>query len=286
MPIFNREDGDVIHSDPAMRKIIPYIMPTRNQAAVYFEQLVDLTKTLPYLEKLNAARGKKEYTLFQVVLCALARTFGERPQLNRFVVGRRIYMRKNIEFSFAIKKAFTDEAEMATTKIAFLPDETLHTVAQKTTQNIGLGKSDYKSQSDKETSLIMKLPRFAVRLLIGLQRTLDYFNLLPNFMIKDDPLYCSVFLANLGSVGLDSAYHHLYEYGNCPFFAVVGKMKKAVVATPEGAVVVKDVVSIKFTFDERITDGLYCSKSLERFKRYVENPELLESFAQAVGEPK
>ena len=39
----------------------------------------------------------------------------------------------------------------------------------------------------------------------------------------------------------------------------------------------RDVVSIKYSFDERITDGLYCAKSLEIFKQAVENPETLDA---------
>lgn len=39
-------------------------------------------------------------------------------------------------------------------------------------------------------------------------------------------MYASVFFANLGSLGLDAVYHHMYEWGNAPFFIVVGKRKK------------------------------------------------------------
>ena len=54
---------------------------------------------------------------------------------------------------------------------------------------------------------------------------LDHFNLLPAFFIQDDPLYISVFVANLGSLKMGAAYHHLYEYGNCPLFLVLGQVE-------------------------------------------------------------
>jgi hypothetical protein len=283
MPIFKRSEGVYVQSAPAMRKMMPHLMPTRNEAAVYFEHVLDLTKTLPFLEQLNAGRERKEFSLFHLILCAMSRTFAMRPQLNRFVVGRRIYQRTDIQFSFAIKREFSDEGGMTTTKLTFAPDETLRSIAEKVKADVGNGRKGEKTQSDKELDVVTKLPRSGLRFLMWFQKALDYVNLLPGFMIKPDPLYCSMFFTNLGSVGLDSAYHHLYEYGTCPFFAAVGKIKKAVVVGGDGQPAVRDVVSMKFVFDERITDGLYCSRSLELFKRLVENPEELEgSFPQNV----
>ena len=37
----------------------------------------------------------------------------------------------------------------------------------------------------------------------NLLRVLDYFNLLPAFFIEGDGMYTSIFVANLGSVGMD-----------------------------------------------------------------------------------
>ena len=76
-----------------------------------------------------------------------------------------------------------------------------------------------------------------------------------------------MFVANLGSVKLDSAYHHLYEYGNCPFFAALGRTQTVV--TPDGP---KQMCSIKYSFDERVEDGLYCAKGLELLKQRMEDP--------------
>jgi len=115
------------------------------------------------------------------------------------------------------------------------------------------------------------------------QRVLDYFNLLPGSIIAADPLYASAILANLGSVGLDSAYHHLFEYGTAPIFVTMGRVKKAVVPGENDTAVVRDVVSLKYTFDERIADGLYCAKSLDLLKGFLEKPEsLMESWNRGV----
>lgn len=273
MPLFKRPDGEFIENLPALRKMIPFVMPGRNESAVFFELQVDLTKTLAYLERENHEHPETPLNLFHLVLFGMLQTFAKREQLNRFVAGNRIYARKNIEISFAIKKQFSDTGALTTTKVVFDPKDTLQGAVARIHSNIKVGRSDAKTQSDTEVDVLTRLPRFALRLIMKIQKFLDGMNLMPAFMIVPDPLYCSMFIANLGSVGLDSAYHHLYEYGTCPFFLTMGKTHKNVVVGDDGLPAVRDVVSLKLTFDERITDGFYCAKSLEIFKKFIEDPQ-------------
>ena len=121
------------------------------------------------------------------------------------------------------------------------------------------GRSDKKSHVDKELGFFLKLPGPLLRLGVWLLQLLDGWNLLPGAFIHPDPLYASLFVANLGSVKLDSAYHHLYEYGSIPLFATIGRTKGA-------------VCSIKYSFDERIEDGLYAAGALSLLKDRLEDP--------------
>jgi hypothetical protein len=255
--------------------MMPHLMPGRNEAAVYFEQQVDVSETLAYIDARNRVAESSHMTLFHVVLAAMVRTFVERPDLNRFVVGRRLHQRNEIAFSFAIKRAMRDDAEMTTTKIVFSPDDDLESIVERLRAHVARGKGGAESSSDVEMRLMTRLPRVMLRALVTLQRWLDYFGLLPYALYQKDPLYASMFFTNLGSVGLDAAYHHLYEYGTCSFFAAIGRVKKAVVPGPGDVPVVRDVVVLRYVFDERITDGLYCATSLELFRRYVEDPSRL-----------
>ena len=94
-------------------------------------------------------------------------------------------------------------------------------------------------------------------------------------MIAGDPMYTSVFVTNLGSVGLDRTYHHLYEYGTIPIFVVVGGYRNVPLAEDAGRVVVKRVSTIKYTYDERVEDGFYCARAVSRMKELLENPDRL-----------
>jgi hypothetical protein len=87
------------------------------------------------------------------------------------------------------------------------------------------------------------------------------------------PNYTSLFVANLGSVRLDSAFHHLYEYRNCPLFAAIGRSTTVPFVDARGQLATRTVCSIKYTLDERVEDGLYCATGLERLRHLMEDPE-------------
>ena len=159
----------------------------------------------------------------------------------------------------------------------FDPKDTIEDTCRRVEELIEIGKDRKReTDSEKEMRFVTKLPIFLIRWLVAIQRVFDWYGLLPRFMTRNDPLYSSAYVVNLGSVGLEAAYHHLYEYGNIPFFVVLGKVKKAPVVTVEGELAPRDVINIRYTFDERITDGFYTSTALERFREYMEDPELLE----------
>ena len=100
-------------------------------------------------------------------------------------------------------------------------------------------------------------------------RTANRFGLLPRSMIENDPMFSSVFVANLGSVGLDAGYHHLWEYGTCSMFAVMGRPKER----HDGAV----VFEIQYSYDERMEDGLYGGLAMASIKQHLESPESLRN---------
>jgi hypothetical protein len=74
-------------------------------------------------------------------------------------------------------------------------------------------------------------------------------------------------VASLGSVGLDAGYHHLWEHGTCPVFCVIGRIHEG----PDG----RRRTVLKWSYDERTEDGLYCAAGLERIRELIESPEKL-----------
>jgi len=114
MPLFKRPDGDLVENLAPVRAMIPYLMHGRNESVVYHEEIIDLAKTLPFIDRWNAAHDKK-LTVFHLLAAGCARGFWARPGLNRFVSGRHIYQRKGVQISFAAKVKFKEPGKYKVT---------------------------------------------------------------------------------------------------------------------------------------------------------------------------
>ncbi len=271
MPLFRRSDGALVRGEAPSRRIMPYLLPGRCEGVVMHEARYDLSRTLPWLERYNATHGKRA-TLFHLLLFAFARTLHERPGLNRFIAGGRIYQRHDVALSFAAKKEFRDDAPTVTVKTAFPAELTFDGLVDRVTGNVSRARGGEKSTVDSELKLAFMLPGFLLRVVMGLLRWLDRKNLMPASLIASDPLFASMFVANLGSLGISGAFHNLFEYGTCSLFAAVGKVDKLLFIV-DGKPEVRDGVSVSWTFDERINDGFYCASSLQIAQKIVEDPD-------------
>jgi hypothetical protein len=256
---------------PAYRRMMPYLMRGRNESVVYFEQLLDLSRTLPWIEAWNAAAGQKA-SPFHLVLHAIGEVLHERPRLNRFVVGRRIHDRDGVYLSFAAKKQMSDDGALATVKRRFAQGEPFAAMMASLSGAIGEARSDRASAVDKELKVLLRLPRPVLGGVLRLFHALDAVHLAPRVMLDSDPMYASAFLANLGSIKIDAAYHHLYEHGNCPLFIAVGKVMPRPVVTESGGVEARPTLLLRYSYDERVEDGHYCARALDLLKARVEDP--------------
>lgn len=270
--MFGPHDGRRVDVAP-YRRMMSFLMRGRNEAAVYFEHRIDLTRTLPWLAQrrnpnLPAAQQPK---LFHLILYALASILHDRERVNRFTVGHRTYQRNGVFLSFAAKKAMTDDAPLATIKRRFDKGESFDALVASLTGDIVEARSDKPSHIDKELNVLLKLPGFLLAFLIGVLKRLYKWGLAPRSFVDTDPMYASAFVANLGSIGLDAAFHHLYEHGTCPLFMTIGRVVDAPLVI-DGKLEVRPTVTLRFTYDERIEDGLYAAKTLELLSQRIADP--------------
>lgn len=271
MPLFNRSDGTLVKTTSRVRRMIPYLMKGRNESIVYHEQVIDVTKTLRFIDEWNQTHDNK-ITVFHVIMGGIARGMIARPGLNRFVSGGNTYQRNKVEISFAAKKQIKDYSALVTVKLEFPPRETFPDLVERLHASVKDSRKDTLKPVDKELKLLLKIPGFLLGFLVGLVKVFDRWNLLPGVFIKNDPMFASIFVANLGSVGIDRTWHHLYEYGTVSLFCVIGTVAKRVVPDENDQPVVRPHVRLRFAFDERINDGHYCAASLAIMREYVENP--------------
>ena len=266
----NRKDGTFIRDLPYFTRLMPYLMPKRSEACIYFEQELDVTKTLEYVRAANArcAPGEKALTAFQVILCAAVRTLALRPKLNRFVSGFRYYQRNAIVFNFVAKKELTDGGAEINVTLPFSPFDTLSTLPKKVADYVSRVKKGEATDADDLNALLARLPRFVNRIVFWTISFLDYHNALPLSFTKGLPFYSSVFFTNVGSVGIDAPFHHNFEFGTCGLFVAIGKFRR------END---RDMVKVTFTYDDRITDGIYCGRAIDLLRSLVEDPSALET---------
>lgn len=277
-----RFDGTLIKNVPPFTRFLPYLMKDRSSSVIYYEQDLDVTNALACIKKLNKEliKDKVLISLFGVIITAAVRTLSQRPDLNRFISGYRYWQRKKIQIAFIAKKEITDDGKEVTVKITFNPDETLETAARKIYTEVKKAVSEEGDDTEKIIEFIMKLPSILIKIIVKAMTFLDHQNLMIQSLIEADPMWCSAFFTNVGSFGLDAPFHHLYDRGNCPIFAAVGKVREEFKLNEKGEVEKKLMVRMRFTFDDRISDGVYMAKSLELMQNYVENPELLLASVQ------
>src|SRR3989338_4743612 len=257
-----RKDRNITKTLPGFRRILSHLTPTRNDAVIYFEQTLRLEKTLVWLEEYNKKTGRK-ITLLQLFVFAVGKIFLKYPRLNRYVTGFRTYQRDGVTISISAKKEFKNDSKIVLLKIPVDEKSTLESIHDTIQERLKEGRSKDIHQ-EKEIDLFLKLPGFLLAFAIKLLKWLDNLHLLPGFFVDPDPLYTSLVVANIGSIGLDAGFHHLYEYGNCPFFSMIGKIHNETYEE-NGTLKTGPVVKIKHSFDERIEDALACAFGLEDF---------------------
>ena len=105
----DRRDGRYVKA-PGLQTIMGYLMPKRTDCEVYLSDKIDATELLKFLERKNEGQAYKT-TIFHCALIAFARIVKERPLMNRFIQGYRMYERDEITLSFVAKRRFADGAD-------------------------------------------------------------------------------------------------------------------------------------------------------------------------------
>ena len=260
-----------------MNLIMPTLMPNRADNEAFVSTEIDLRPIEAYLAKKNEGLTEDKYTMFHLVSCAIGKAFILRPRMNRFVVKGKIYQRDDVTVAFTVKKKFEDKSEEGLAFLTYDEDETVDTYHAKIMKTIhGAKRMDKKDASTDAMDIVCKLPHWLVVAVVKFVRWLDSHGKAPKGMIATDPNHASIFLSNLGSIGLECGYHHLVNWGTNSFFTVVGKKHMIKTVDKQGIEDVYEALPLGITLDERIADGYYYSGTMALVKELLAHPELLE----------
>ena len=274
----DRSDGYKLRTIPVLTKFTPYIMPQRCDACNTYADMFEVSKVDKFCrEKVKA--GMTNFSFLHVLLAAYVRIVSQRPGVNRFVSGQKIYARKDIQVVMVVKKQLTLEAPDTVVKVRFEPTDTIDEVYRKFDALVTAIREapEKKSDFDKVNKIVAAIPGLLCRWTVKFLNFLDYFGLLPKKLLWISPFHGSMIVTSMGSLGIRPIYHHIYNFGNLPVFLAYGGRRSVVTLDREGNATTKKYIEMKAVTDERICDGFYYASSFRLFKRYVENPELLET---------
>lgn len=278
----DRRDGRRIKETKGLQGIMPHLFPKRTDSEVFLSDKFDVTELLAFIDNKNAelkeAGEDYKITLFHCVVAGVTKMIMERPLLNRFIQGRRIYERYDISMSFVAKRRFTDHAEEALMVLVPKENDNIFDISKKIVGDVHeTRKSEVASGGvDELMTKLAKLPMPILAMIVGLVRFLDFWGHNPKFITDGDPNYTTVLLSNLGSIKCPSVYHHLNNYGTNSLMITIGTIHKEELIMPDGSKEIRDVVDFGATLDERIGDGFYFARSLKLVKYIFANPQLLE----------
>jgi len=270
----DRYDGWRVRKVDAVFSVIPYFLRTRMDAQNYFEERISIDHIEKFIK--DHKEDIPDLSIMHVVMASLVRLISQRPHLNRFVMWNKIFARNHLSFSIAVKRSLSDNGEETLIKPHFQPTDTLHDIVRKTRQEQEENqKVGQQNSSDIISKILGMLPDLSMRIVVWMLLWLDKVGLMPKFIEKASPWHCSVFLTNIGSIGVESIYHHLYEFGTCSMFVAMGKKSRRHNLNKHGELVASKTILLKFVLDERICDGFYYASSMRILSKILSNPELL-----------
>ena len=279
----DRRDGRWVKA-PGLQTVMAYLMPKRTDCEVYLNDKLDATELLQYLEQKNAQHPEFKTTVFHCMIMGMARMVKERPKMNRFIQGYRMYERDDISISFEVKRRFADGGEESLMVLVPKDDDTLDTVSRKIVGDVKETRKSETSTGGVDALLdgFAKLPRPILMLAIRIIRYLDFWGINPKVLTQGDPDYTTILCSNLGSIKAPAVYHHLNNYGTNSVMVTIGTLHKEELVMPDGTKAIRDVIDFGATLDERIADGFYFARSLRLLKHIFAHPELLD---QPLGQP-
>lgn len=273
----DRKEGRLLRSLPAFAKFVPFIMPTRNDACNQYEESFEVSDVDRRLRKLRVD-GYTGIGILHFIIAAYIRGVSMLPGMNRFIVGRRIYARDNIEVVMTVKRSLAIDATETTIKVVFEPTDTIFDVYRKMSEKIDEIKTVEGNNNTEDVAEAMcKAPRFLLRFALTILRIMDYFGWLPQSLLDASPFHGSMIITDLGSLRIGPIYHHIYNFGTLPVFISFGAKRHAYELDRHGNMVDRKYVDCKFVMDERTVDGHYYAQFLQAFRYICQHPEIVET---------
>ena len=275
-----RADGKKLRKIDPMYKVAPHIMSKR------VDSMNMITIDIPYDPMHEYIMKKRKEGIrishMALVIAAYVRTMAEYPELNRFVVNKKVYARNEIAVGMVVLQSLEDH-EGTMSKMYFEKNNTVFEVNDIINKYV---EENRESPENNSTEKIIKVLLSVPGLLRGgvnFLKFLDKHGLLPKAIINASPFHMSLGITNLASIRTNHIYHHCYEFGTTGMFMAMG-ITREIPVRKNGEITFVRSLPIGVTMDERICSGSYFATAFKALKKYLTNPELLETPPEKVIE--
>ena len=272
----DRKDGRLLRTREPMSVVETFILVDRTGSTNYIQDKVEISKAEEYIRR-KRKEGLNGFGLMHVMVATYVRVASQMPAVNRFVSGQRVYARDRIEVNIDIKKEMTLQAPNTCVKIILSPEDTAEEVYRKMKAVIDEEKGgETDSSFDAVAGRLAKFPKLVFKFSIWFLKLLDYFGLLPKYLLDVSPFHGSFFITSMGSLGIPPIFHHLYNFGNVPIFCAIGPKRTEYEIDRNGETVKKKYMVYTFSTDERIVDGYYYATAFRMMKLCFSDPDKLD----------
>ena len=272
-----RADGKRIRNADPMYTVAAYIMDKRVDSM----NMITIDIPIGPIKEYISEKRKQGISIshMSVVLSAYVRTVKEFPELNRFVVNKKIYQRNELAVGMVVLKAGqVDHGTMS--KMYFDENNTIFEVNDIINKYVEENReSPEKNGTEKMIKILLSIPGvlpFGIKIF----KWLDKHGLLPKSIIDMSPFHMSLGITNLASIRTNHIYHHCYEFGTTSLFLAMGNTRE-VPKRKGDEIVFEKCMPMGITMDERIASGSYFAIAFRKMRHYLSNPELLETPPEA-----
>ena len=269
-----RADGKRLKGADPMYQVAAHIMAKRSDAMNMITIDIPIEPMNKYLNE-KRKEGKR-YSHLSLIIAAYLQTMAEFPALNRFVVNKTIYARKEIAVGMVVLKGGKIDSPGTMSKLYLQPHYTLDDVQNTIEKYINDNRAEENLNStDKFIKFILSVPGL-LRFGIIMFKFLDKYGLLPKKIIDISPFHTSAVVTNLASIRTNHIYHHVYDFGTTSIALAMGNLREIPVEK-RGEVEFVRCMPIGMVMDERIASGSYFALAFRKFKKLLSDPSQLET---------
>lgn len=268
-----RADGKRVKNLDPMHTLMPYMMTKRVDSMNMIT--IDIPVE-PIKEYINEKRKQGiNISHMGVVLAAYVRTLKYFPELNYFVVNKKIYKRNEIAVGMVVLKP-GDMGNGTMSKMYFTENDTIFEVNDIINKYVEENREAPENNgTEKIMKAILRVPGL-VPFAVGFIKWCDKHGLLPKAILNMSPFHMSLGLTNLASIRTNHIYHHCYEFGTTSVFFAMGNTRE-VPKRKGGEIYFEKCMPIGVVMDERIASGSYFAMAFRKMSTYLRDPRLLET---------